>query len=634
MLAGGTRPWQRLWNGVYRFLPCRSRSICVTAHLTAEDKDALIKQIRHSRGWSKSKSPHGKVEVVSPQLCGMFWKQYDTLVWILIGSLADDVLNYIGPSLKRHRRCDIIDINPGVCLWSAKLHKYLRPRTHLLLEPSKTYYDHFVKPLTERRRSKYRHSSLDTEDWHTYQRIFDEKLICPPTQKGLDQSRPNDLLLLVANFARFPRRALFGFDSFAHMAVHQFFYQAIRAHSHVHAYGLIRMLLWMTDEDKDKIVPQDVYQRGKFALDMEMSGSVEVVVNSGKLSSEVGFYDQEMRSMQRVAETMDGNGMKPPPGRHSLNYLDATSALSQEVRPATDSQNIDPQKDNVMLRWEGSSELARLEKAYAAGELNVTKTRSAQAGDLQSRRRSRTSHDPRWQRLLQLRHHYKMLKSSYEKLTPLASLDEEIFQMELSLTNKTLSDDDSVRMTKEMQSKANEFKARRAELNVTEQRRLAVLIDNRFARDRDVPLLQWDRRSFEPLRADKDEFFAPNHLSLLDFQPKPPLVFDTIDQSEDGQLASWFVSALFLRNASSVTAALDSCAPAAAEALIPQAPSVTDPRKGGRLDPSELRVRVLTVEMVDELVKAWNDWPFRPSLSELRATGALGSKNRRLGTMA
>ena len=438
----------------------------------------------------------------------------------------------------------------------------------------------------------------------------------------------------MGNFARVPRRVLFGFDSFAHMAVHQFFYHAIRAHSHVHAYGLIRMLLWMTDEDKDKIVPQDLYQRGKFALDMEMSGSTAIIVSSGKLSAEVGFSDQEIRSAKRVVKTMYQDGMQPPPARQTLEYQQACNALLQENDSPTDSQPQQSTKDVVKLRWEGERELAMLEQAYAAGELNVTETRPSQGQASPRGRKRKISDDPRWQRLLQLRHHYNMLKSSYEKLSPLACLDEDIFQLELTLTTENLSEDETARVTKEMQSKTDQLKSRRADLNVIEQHRLAVMIDNTFVRNRNLPLLQWDQRTFEPLRAEKDEFYPPNNLCLLDFQAKPPRIFQTIDQSADGQLASWFVSALFFNRFSPVTSALDSCAPGATDALIPQAPSVTDPRKGGRLDPNELRVRVLTLEMVEELVKAWNNWPFRPSLSELRLTGALASKNSRLGTMA
>ncbi|KAJ3503224.1 hypothetical protein NM208_g16558 [Fusarium decemcellulare] len=37
---------------------------------------------------------------------------------IVSQDLCDDIINYLGPSLERHRGCDLVDLNPGVGLWS------------------------------------------------------------------------------------------------------------------------------------------------------------------------------------------------------------------------------------------------------------------------------------------------------------------------------------------------------------------------------------------------------------------------------------------------------------------------------------------------------------------------------------
>ncbi|KAF2207370.1 hypothetical protein CERZMDRAFT_91799 [Cercospora zeae-maydis SCOH1-5] len=46
-------------------------------------------------------------------------------------------------------------------------------------------------------------------------------------------------------------------------------------------------------------------------------------------------------------------------------------------------------------------------------------------------------------------------------------------------------------------------------------------------------------------------------------------------------------------------------------------PAITDPRKGGRLDPKHMKVRQLTSEMLEGLIKAWFEWPFKPDGWEL-----------------
>jgi transcription factor 1 len=62
---------------------------------------------------------------------------------------------------------------------------------------------------------------------------------------------------------------------------------------------------------------------------------------------------------------------------------------------------------------------------------------------------------------------------------------------------------------------------------------------------------------------------------------------------------------------------LDTLAPGAADDIVPLAPSLRDPKKGGRRNLEQLRVRMLTAEMIEELVVAWENWPFKPSMGEL-----------------
>ena len=81
------------------------------------------------------KQPHMgyvPVEVVGSELCGTLVLFMSRLTLEFRGhefnsicdtnTLVDDLLQRLGPSLACHRSCDIIDINPGAGVWSAKVH--------------------------------------------------------------------------------------------------------------------------------------------------------------------------------------------------------------------------------------------------------------------------------------------------------------------------------------------------------------------------------------------------------------------------------------------------------------------------------------------------------------------------------
>ncbi len=58
---------------------------------------------------------------------------------------------------------------------------------------------------------------------------------------------------------------------------------------------------------------------------------------------------------------------------------------------------------------------------------------------------------------------------------------------------------------------------------------------------------------------------------------------------------------------------------------LPKAPSLKDPLVGGRTKLDDMRVRMLTPEMLRELVLAWGEWPFKPTKTDfMLRTGTAG----------
>jgi len=77
--------------------------------------------------------------------------------------------------------------------------------------------------------------------------------------------------------------------------------------------------------------------------------------------------------------------------------------------------------------------------------------------------------------------------------------------------------------------------------------------------------------------------------------------------------------------ADTIEGALNSMAHGAADALIPQCPSLTDPAKGGHKHLEHVTIRLLTHEQLKELDEAWNRWPFKVPEEILQARIRLAS---------
>src|SRR2546421_12508282 len=107
-------------------------------------------------------------------------------------------------------------------------------------------------------------------------------------------------------------------------------------------------------------------------------------------------------------------------------------------------------------------------------------------------------------------------------------------------------------------------------------------------------------------------------MTLLDFQPKA--LSQNLRQKGNDYQYDYFeqiLGNLFIQPTRNIVQALESLAPGASEALIPQCPSLSDPKVGGMRDLYKLRVRSLNAKILEELAEAWIKWPFRPTKTEM-----------------
>lgn len=135
---------------------------------------------------------------------------------------------------------------------------------------------------------------------------------------------------------------------------------------------------------------------------------------------------------------------------------------------------------------------------------------------------------------------------------------------------------------------------------------IEAVIDNSEALR--LKLLDWDNRPYEPLGVLDSEFDPPYALALLDYQPRPRPAFLKAGRSI---IKTPFITLVRYHLESRIGLVLDQIAHGAAEALLPQCPTISDPAKGGHVHLEHVRIRVLTYEMLVELNAAWEAWPFK-----------------------
>ncbi|CAK7270025.1 hypothetical protein SEPCBS119000_003873 [Sporothrix epigloea] len=173
----------------------------------------------------------------------------------------------------------------------------------------------------------------------------------------------------------------------------------------------------------------------------------------------------------------------------------------------------------------------------------------------------------------------------------------------------------------ELDARQEKWNAEVDSLTVNSRKQFLLSRDNLHLLSQSPPVLTWDRRAYEPLVAQDVDFFPNASCALLDIQPKamhPLLRAGRPDKS--GDMFELISRGMISMAAESVSKAIESVWPGAADGVLAHCPSLTDARQGG--SPvggayGELSVRTLNETQWVEILDAWMKWPFRPTLSQL-----------------
>lgn len=578
---------------------------------------------------------------------------------IIHDELCNDVLARIGPSLERHRGCTIIDINPGAGLWSSKIHNLLKPSRHFLLEHRDRFeaFKPFISPLVKTIDSRYRHLSYHEE--HARGTVLDDvdealradgQMPVGALQETFGAGHTSqDSILVLANMSAPPKstRKVVLSDEPAGKFLRSFCLD-LATRRGLHANGPVRLLMWANDSAKSHLQPRDLALRSSYEMqreelfDVREVASTDYYADNGRRNP-----TQDLRSAIVVAERMARAGLQTPSHRQTLLGQAAAEFLSSATSAT------DPSWSKLL------PELENLEKRYAAGKLPITtrarhdvKAKTESEVDLRS-----SFPNQEFDRLIELRRQIRVL-------IPGSALDPSA-QARVTNRSRLVAEIEAQRLALEMQlARDGSFSStdadRLAELNALDARADSLLAsyhhqdlfrgfsvaDNAASNAIDPALLSWDRRPYEPLAVQDDEFWPATPLALYDFDPLQNPDATTVSSSGSAALQPVchhrFIRNLTKRGGDDIVTALERTGPGTVDALLgaegvsffdrstsfsshdtssttqdtvstPTSPliqALTDPRTGGRCRLRDLRVRMLRPAMLRALYKAWVTSPF------------------------
>ncbi|KAK2803222.1 hypothetical protein FQN50_007089 [Emmonsiellopsis sp. PD_5] len=421
-------------------------------------------------------------------------------------TLCDDIIERIGTSLNKHSGCDIIDILPGAGLFSSKLHDHLKPRRHILIEPNKYYYDAFLKPLVEGPESRYKHLSWDPYDLTMYTELFDQGHLPEQSKRPLlSQGAPtlNDSLLVLANLTSpspFKKQK-------AGLLVR--YMEACLEQTMFHRYGLVRVLALLPSEDSEILLPRIIPHRKRTAALAEaVSAEMTEVAGDTKRSDWIPSkgWTTFNTSIKQVQQRSESSNIKTPAGREPapLRLAPDLGVYNRGVKHIPRARS-DWQEEFVEL-------LERKERSKKVPSDALSDTDFTRFTYL----RSRIVNENREEMA------FRKLEPELDQIRKREADLLSVLKTPRSSVNKVVRHAEAVQEAKQLFNQQFDDLGRQTRGKFDSLAEEKGCFDGTISRTKE-PLLQWDRRPYEPLHLDPEEVTPNRPCAVVDFQPNPEL---------------------------------------------------------------------------------------------------------------
>jgi len=509
------------------------------------------------------------------------------------------------------------------------------------------YYEPFVKPLLEKRGSKYRHTTLigahPREYWDNYRQIFEDKDLVGRPALSLDDPKLREIdtsILLTGNLWR--KYAIMHKTNYADHStlLLQHMTWAGLTNDIFQRSGLVRQLWWAPDDTKRSIFPTTIRGKRSYDLGLTMGASITEVAGVSQVESYKRAAAAESPRpltmdasvLGRVEQKMAEKGLVIPPNRtmphaveaikmednvHVTDSIVATTCTTiAELKAAIekfDAWLVTISAEIGRAKYQSRSTPRVLEQGLTddrVAELFKEVVRYKQSIDVVDGRRP-------------FDHVFISTLKAYVRVVIIVDLELLMINLEAeyAAVRDTNPDPDALAACRAAIQASSEAVAQLALKNIGDRKRETIrgFIDDVLSVETRPSTLHRDRRPYEPLQAKPEEFWPQYEVTLLDVMPNTrELSAPGIANRREGtKICQELLKYLYHSPSLPITTALDRIAPNAAQDLIPEVPALTDARQGGRLDPGQMSVRFLTSDMVEGIVKAFLEWPFRPSTVEM-----------------
>lgn len=473
-------------------------------------------------------------------------------------------------------------------------------------------------PLVEAPNSRYHLRDWDEQTyWEPMQYISEGFLPKDPGMASTNRDS-NSSLLIVANFAdSYTKKGgkSYGLAKKLLNLIHQ-----MRRKDGFHAYGPVRVLMWIPENLRNSFLPKTVAYRGRLSLQLEMICHAEEIIRSGDGARGKERRRSELLDIESsigVLREMEQKNIRIPALRQ-----DGVQKMAQESLRHSGSVNLPKVKDPPGLSttthrgWH--RELEQLEKDFRDNKYSQYVHESMDTPPephTLKKLPSESKYTPEYRRLVELQRHMRHNRKNEHVIESLFKEQGVIDSLELDTFNDELDVLERETKLRELKSLIERFNLQLEQLTARLRMLYIYYRDDRKALAQDPPLLMWDRRVAEPLLAHENEVYpmtAP--FSLLDFQPHPPDLYPmTSEQRLQFDLIMKVLFVAVHRNLST----LDAVAPGAFKAILPRVPALRNPLRGGCRDVSHLEAHMLTREMVHGIIMAWDEWSSKPSIAQL-----------------
>lgn len=472
-----------------------------------------------------------------------------------------------------------------------------------------------LESLANEQDSRYHLLDWNSKEYWAPDRYVAEGLLPPLDTHG--SKEPNSSILILANAAMSTSK-LPDSQSFAKGSLKLVDWSRdIRTGSGFHAGGPVRMLYWCPEKEKTPILPRTFKYRTKLSLMLEMTCHVEEIVTSDiSIGQKYQKRDQsiELMSGRRVAKSMKQLGIEIPAERRT----ELQRQIQQDLAKL-ESGDTTLQASNASLRTRGwHRELQDLQAKFDAGEFVQAEGAAPRARKKYARN---STYTPEYARLLELERNARHSQKRVELVEELLEKQAKIDSLDLQAHDSTLGEPARAAALTELRQRKNELEQDLANTKgIHTRQEFEYFKHDRRAYAQDPPLLMWDRRNADPLKADTEEFHPAKGLCLFDIEPRCPFPY-SMTPAQDSVFSA-LMTTLWYSSSENLTV-LDQITPGAFDALTPNVPALRDPRRGGELDLRDLPLRRLTPEMAYGLAMAWLDWPFKPDFFDLLRKGSL-----------